>query len=110
MPVLQGTDRGVKLMKKEIIVPDSLMPKPLPYRNCECMKQPIDLKEKKGILKWLCSTGEKVEKGQVICEGEADKKTVEITAPCEGVLCEKCIEDEFVFRAGDVLGYIESEE
>lgn len=94
-------------MKTAIIVPESLMPKPQPYRNCECMKRPIDLSVKKGVLTWLCEVGDTVEEGQVICEGEADKKTVEITAPAAGVLCEKAIEDEFVFQAGDVLGYIE---
>ncbi|MGC2872485.1 lipoyl domain-containing protein [Ihubacter sp. mB4P-1] len=94
-------------MRMEIVVPDSLMPKPQPYRNCECMKQPIDLKTKKGVLTWLCQVGDTVEKGQVICEGEADKKTVEITAPADGVLSEKVVEDELVFQAGDILGYIE---
>lgn len=95
-------------MRTEIIVPDSLLPKPLPYRNCQCMKEPVDLTEKKGILIWICQTGDRVEAGQTVCEGEVEKKTVEITAPVSGVLCEKCIEDEFVFRAGDILGYIES--
>lgn len=94
-------------MRIEIIVPGSLMPKPQPYRNCECMKQPIDLNTKKGTLTWLCEIGETIAEGQTIAEGEADKKTVEITSPCHGVLVEKCIEDEFVFQAGDVLGYIE---
>lgn len=91
----------------EIVVPESLMPRPQPGRNCECMKRPIDMHTKKGLLSWLVETGEAVEQGQVICEGEADKKTVEIAAPCDGILAEKCIEDEHVFRAGDVLGYIE---
>lgn len=94
-------------MRVEIIIPDSLMPKPQPYRNCECMKRPIDLKTKKGTLTWLCAAGDAVEEGQIIAEGEADKKTVEIVAPASGVLVEKCIEDEFVFQAGDVIGYIE---
>lgn len=97
-------------MRIGIIVPDSLMPKPQPYRNCECMKKPVDLKTKKGVVAWLCQVGEHVEKGQVICEGEADKKTVEITAPASGILCEKTVEDELVFQAGDILGYIEGDE
>ena len=95
-------------MKIEIVVPDSLMPKPQPYRNCECMKRPVDLKTKKGTLIWCCDIGETVEKGNTIAEGEADKKTVEILAPADGVLIEKCIEDDFVFSAGDILGYIEA--
>lgn len=94
-------------MKQPIIVPDQIMPKPMPWRNCQCMKEPIDLAAKKGTLTWLKEVGESVTEGEVICEGEADKKTVEITAPCSGRLIERTIEDECVFRAGDVLGYIE---
>ena len=94
-------------MKKPIIVPNEIMPKPMPWRNCECMKHPVDLSEKKGTLTWIKSVGDSICEGDVICEGEADKKTVEITAPCSGVLAEQTVEDECVFKAGDILGYIE---
>ena len=47
--------------------------------------------------------------GHRVCEGEADKKTVEITAPCSGILREQTVEDECVFKAGDILGYIEEQ-
>ncbi len=95
-------------MAKEIIVPESLLPKPQPYRNCECMKQPIDLTAKKGTITWLVEVGEAVKEGQTVCEGEVDKKTVEIKAPVSGILKEILIEDEHVFKAGDVVGYIEN--
>ena len=97
-------------MKVEITVPKSLLPKPQPYRNCECMKQPIDLSAKKSIMTWLKETGDYVEAGESVCEGEVDKKTVEIKASCSGILTEILIEDEHVFRAGDILGYIEKQE
>lgn len=95
------------MKKMEIVVPESLMPKPQPGKSCPCIQRPIDLQTKKGLLTWIVDVDEPIEKGQIICEGEADKKTVEIAAPCSGVLVEKCIEDEHVFRAGDVLGYIQ---
>ena len=94
-------------MGKEIIVPESLLPKPQPYRNCQCMKEPVDLTLKKGTLTWLVEKGEKVAEGQTLCEGEVDKKTVEIKAPADGVLAEILIDDDHVFKAGDILGYIE---
>lgn len=94
-------------MAAKIIVPESLLPKPLPYRKCECMKQPIDLTEKKGTITWLVAEGDAVTEGQTVCEGEVDKKTVEIKAPVSGILKEVLIEDEHVFQAGDVVGYIE---
>ncbi len=71
------------------------------------MKQPIDLTAKKGTITWLVEVGEAVKEGQTVCEGEVDKKTVEIKAPVSGILKEILIEDEHVFKAGDVVGYIE---
>lgn len=94
-------------MARKIMIPESLLPKPQPYRNCECMKQPIDLTAKKGTITWLVSEGDAVTEGQTVCEGEVDKKTVEIKAPVNGILKEILIEDEHVFKAGDIVGYIE---
>ena len=96
-------------MKKPIIVPEHIMPKPKPWRNCDCMKNPVDLTEKKGTLTWVKAVGDPVCEGETVCEGEADKKTVEITAPCSGILREQTVEDECVFKAGDILGYIEEQ-
>lgn len=92
--------------KTPVIVPESLMPKPN-GSDCACMKKPVDLSAHKGILHWNVSVGARVTQGQVLCEGEADKKVVEITAPCAGVLTEILIDEDCVFRAGDILGYIE---
>ena len=89
-----------------ITVPASLMPKPN-GSDCACMKKPVDLSAHKGILHWNVSPGTRVTRDQVLCEGEVDKKVVEILAPCDGVLAEVLIEDECVFRAGNILGYIE---
>lgn len=94
-------------MTAPIVVPSSLLPRP--DRDCACMKIPVDLTAKKGVLTWLVEVGEPVRQGQVVCEGEVDKKTVEIEAPCGGILLEKQIEDEYVFGAGDILGVIEQE-
>ena len=72
------------------------------------MKQPSDLTAKKGTITWLVEVGEAVKEGQTVCEGEVDKKIVEIKAPVSGILKEILIEDEHVFKAGDVVGYIEN--
>jgi predicted deacylase len=94
-------------MRHAVTVPGELLPKPEPYRNCECMKEPIDLEANKGIVVWLRKAGDMVQKGEVICEGEVAKKTVEFQAPCSGILAEITVEDEYVFKAGTILGYIE---
>ncbi len=93
-------------MSTPIVVPDGLMPRLEPGRDCPCMKRPVNMTVKKGVLTWLVAVGDAVQAGQILCEGEADKKTVEIAAPCSGTLLEKLVEDECVFRAGDILGTI----
>ena len=95
-------------MRKAIIVPDSLMPKKDPEHPCPCQFREFQILEKKGELFWLVEKGEHVVRGQVICEGEIEKKTLEFPAPCDGVLAEICIEEEGVFHRGDILGYIET--
>lgn len=97
-------------MRIEIKVPESAMPKKDPENPCPCQFRPFQIKEKKGEIFWLVSQGDKVEKDQIICEGEVEKKTIEFPAPESGILTEICIEDEETFRVGDILGYIETEE
>lgn len=95
-------------MLVEIVVPDSLMPKKDPEHPCPCQFREFKMQDKQGELFWLVEVGETVHKGQVICEGEVEKKTLEFTAPCDGILKDKCIDDEEFFYYGDVLGHIEA--
>lgn len=94
-------------MRIAIMVEEKIMPKQIPWRNCECMKEPVDLSGKRGTLVWLKEVGESVAQGEVVCEGEVDKKTVEFVAPQAGILIEQCIDNHSIFRAGDILGYIQ---
>lgn len=95
-------------MRIEIIVPDSLMPKKDPVNPCPCQFREFKLQEKKGQLFWLVQTGESVKRGQVIAEGEVEKKTLEFVAPCDGIVESKIVEDEGSFFRGDIIGYIAS--
>lgn len=97
-------------MRIEIVLPDSGMPKKDPENPCPCQFRPFKIKDKTGELHWLVSVGDRVEKDQVICEAEIEKKTLEFTAPCAGIIDECCFEDEDEVGAGDVLGYILTEE
>lgn len=98
------------MSKIEIRVPIQLYPKKDPVNPCPCQFRPFQLENKSGTVTWLANVGEHVEKDQVICEGEVEKKALEFLAPCDGILCEICIADENKFTYDDVLGYIESEE
>lgn len=60
-------------------------------------------------MEWFKNVGDTVTQGEVICEGEVEKKALEFTAPCGGVLDEICISGEDMFSMGDILGYISAE-
>lgn len=89
-----------------IIVPEKLMPKKDPEHPCPCQDRPVNLKRKQGTVEWFKKEGDAVTEGEVICEGEVEKKALEFTAPCNGVLDEICISGEDMFSMNDVLGYI----
>lgn len=97
-------------MRVEFRAPETAFPKKDPENPCPCQFRPFQLKSKKGELFWIASVGDVVKKEQVLCEGEVEKKTVEFLAPCDGTLVEICVEDGDNFRAGDLLGWIESDE
>lgn len=97
-------------MKCEIKIPETAMPKKDPVNPCPCQFRPVKLKNKTGVLTWLVQVGEAVKKDQVVCEGEVEKKTIELLSPVNGILSEICIHDEEEFSCGDVLGYVEAGE
>jgi biotin carboxyl carrier protein len=105
MPVL-FSGRWCGAVKEAIVVPDSVFPKKDPEHPCPCQDRPIKLTYKTSMLNWLKNVGEFVKKDEVVCEGEVEKKTFEIVAPCDGYLLEKCIQDQEEFACGAVLGYI----
>ncbi len=98
------------MAKVAIKVPNEAYPKKDPVNPCPCQFRPMKLMTKKGIISWLKKTGDYVAAGEVVCEGEVEKKALEFCAPCNGTLIEVCIADEEQFGFGDILGYIEKME
>lgn len=104
-PFYEGGE-AMRDTRQAIIVEAEKMPKKDPAKTCKCMNEPVKLESKKGTLFWVKQTGDAVKKGDVVCEGEVEKKTVEFLAPCDGVLTQQCVRDGEVFTAGDILGYV----
>ncbi len=96
-------------MKTAITVPDKMMPTPDPVDPCPCQFRPFRLYYKKMEIFWDKDPGEHVEKDETVCTGEIEKKTVEFKSPCDGTLCEICVESGDKAGVGDVLGYIEEQ-
>lgn len=110
-------DRNVDCKKEEcpfypavkeipIIVPESAMPRKDEENPCPCQNEPVKLIYKKGKLTWQKKIGDAVQKGELICEAEVEKKVIEFLAPANGILSKILVEDGGKFKAGDVLGYI----
>lgn len=91
-----------------ITVPKEAYPKKDPVNPCPCQFRLMKLENKTGTITWLKQIGDRVQKGEVVCEGEVEKKALEFTAPDDGILEEICIGDEENFTYGDILGYIEA--
>lgn len=97
-------------MRIPITVPEQAYPKKDPENPCPCQFRPMKLKNREGTVAWLKQLQDTVLKGEVVCEGEVEKKALEFAAPCGGTLAQICISDEDTFTYGDILGYIETDE
>ncbi len=73
------------------------------------MAQAITLTTEGLLLNWLKEVGDSVKKGEVVAEIEADKATVEIEAPADGVLTKQSAEVGEELSEGAVIGEIGAE-
>lgn len=94
-------------MEYEIRVPKSAMPKRDPDHPCPCQFREFQIRDKEGeITLWLVDEGEAVHAGEVVCEGEVEKKTLEFVSPADGVLEKICLHEEDLFHQGDLIGVV----
>ena len=89
----------------QIVCPEQKMPKPDPYRDCDCLHEPVELTESRGVIEWQVQDGDYVRKGQLIAEGEVNKLVVQFFAETDGYLIKEILDGE-VFTNGTVLGSI----
>lgn len=89
-----------------ILVPQRAAPSNPEGQDCACMNREYLLKFKSGILHWCAAVGDTVQAGQTVCEAEIEKKIFEIPAPADGVLAQRCVEEDAEFRCSEILGYL----
>jgi pyruvate dehydrogenase E2 component (dihydrolipoamide acetyltransferase) len=70
------------------------------------MANPITVTMEGTLLNWLKNVGDSVKSGDVIAEIEADKATVEIEAPADGVLTQQSAHVGDEIKEGAVIGQI----
>ena len=57
---------------------------------------------------WLVGLGHRVSHGQPLVEILADAAVVDLPSPADGVLVEKCVDEDTAVEVGRVLAVIES--
>jgi pyruvate dehydrogenase E2 component (dihydrolipoamide acetyltransferase) len=70
------------------------------------MAEPIKLTTEGTLLNWLKDVGDKVSAGEIVAEVEADKATVEIEAPADGVIVEIRAQVGDDLAEGDVIAML----
>ena len=58
------------------------------------------------VIGWSVAEGDRVEEGQLLCEVETEKTTIEITAPASGLLCKILIHEGEKQPVGGTMGFI----
>lgn len=68
---------------------------------------PEDADEEEGfVANWFVREGATVEAGDVLCEIQVEKVSVDVLAPVDGDLVEVVLEEDAEFRRGETLAYI----
>jgi len=67
----------------------------------------LDGGDKATIVEWHFEEGDAVEEDEVLLEIESEAGTVEIPAPCSGVLVERAVDEDETVRIGELLAIIE---
>lgn len=58
------------------------------------------------LISWLKQEGERVKRGDILCEIETDKATIELESFCEGVLLRQVTAAGSSVDVGTVIAYI----
>ena len=97
-------------MNVPFAVPDSAYPLKDPAHPCPCQFKLYEIEEKPVLIFWKKQAGDHVEKDEIICAGEVEKKTLEFHSPAGGVLAKIFVNDGEKASVGTVLGEIETDE
>ena len=59
------------------------------------------------LAKWFKKIGDKINEGDILCEVESDKTTMEIPSTTDGVLKEIVVQENETVAVGAILGILE---
>ena len=68
---------------------------------------PADADEEEGyVANWFVPAGATVEAGDVLCEIQVEKVSIDVMAPVDGELVEVALPEDAEFRRGATLAYV----
>ena len=62
------------------------------------------------VTAWLAKSGDSVTHGEPLVEITANDVTIGVSSPASGTLRQRCVEEDTVVTAGDVLAQIDLED
>jgi pyruvate/2-oxoglutarate dehydrogenase complex dihydrolipoamide acyltransferase (E2) component len=69
---------------------------------------PADADEEEGyVANWFVPAGATVEAGDVLCEIQVEKVSIDVAAPVDGELVEVALPEDAEFRRGATLAYVQ---
>lgn len=69
---------------------------------------PEDVDAEEGVVvNWFVNEGGSVDEGATLCEIQAEKVSVDVSAPVSGELVEIVLAEDAEFEKGDTLGWIQ---
>lgn len=67
-----------------------------------------DVDENEGVVvNWFAGEGSAVDAGDVLCEIQVEKVSIDIPAPTDGTLTDVVLDEDDEFTIGDTLAWIE---
>lgn len=60
------------------------------------------------VVEWLYEEGDRIEEDAVILELDYEAGTLEIPAPCAGILIERTVQEDEIVRTGELLAIIDA--
>ena len=83
------------------------LPKETNVKRCACERGHINIEYKTVQIYWKARLGDRVKKGEAVCEAQVEKAVIDVPSPADGVLVSIDVEEGEEAGAGHILGFIE---
>ena len=83
------------------------LPQETKVKSCTCERGHINLEYKTARIYWKANIGDRVKKGEAVCEAEVEKAVIDVPSPVGGVLASIDVGEGEEAGVDNTLGFIE---